>query len=203
LCLQAGIPTPRFEVFTSAGAAWPDGWRPPVVLKPVCQGSSIGLRFVDRRDDWADALAGAFRHDSRVLMEERILGREVTVAVLEGRTLPVVEIRPRLGNYDYQNKYTPGATDYLCPAPLSPAVEAAVRGAALGAFLAVGGRDFGRVDVLLREEQHYVLEVNTLPGMTETSLFPKAAAAAGLGYPELCQRMIEMALGRAAKAGDN
>ena len=150
-----------------------------------------------RREQWAEALAGAFEHDSRVLMEERIVGRELTVAVLEGRTLPVVEIRPRArGSYDYHNKYTPGATEYLCPAPLAPRVEESVRDAALGAFLAVGGRDFGRVDVLLRDDQPYVLEVNTLPGMTETSLFPKAAAAAGFGYPELCQRIIDIALDR-------
>ena len=195
-CLAAGIPTPAFEVLTSPNSPWPAPWNPPVVIKPVCQGSSIGLQFVDRLGDWTAALAEAFRHDSRVLMEERIIGRELTVGILEQRPLPVVEVRPRQGSYDYKNKYTAGATEYLCPSPLPPDVTARVQQAAFGAFEAVGGRDFGRVDVMLRDDQPFVLEVNTLPGMTETSLLPKAAAAAGISYAELCQRMIELALAR-------
>jgi D-alanine-D-alanine ligase len=195
-CLAAGVPTPRFEILTSPEAGWPGGWHPPVVLKPVCQGSSIGLQFVERREDWRGALSESFRHDSRVLMEERIAGRELTVGILENRALPVLEVRPRQGGFDYRNKYTPGATEYLCPALLPPEVAARAQEAALGAFRAVGGRDFGRVDVMLRDEEPFVLEVNTLPGMTETSLFPKAAAAAGVGYAALCERMIELALQR-------
>jgi D-alanine-D-alanine ligase len=195
-CIAAGVPTPRFAIIESPSAPWPQGWAPPVVLKPVCQGSSIGLGMVDRLEEWPVALSAAFRHDSRVLMEERILGRELTVGILEDRVLPVLEIRPRQGTYDYRNKYTAGATEYLCPAPMPAPVAARVQEAALGAFRAVGGRDFGRVDVMLREESPFVLEVNTLPGMTETSLLPKAAAADGVGYAELCQRMIDLAMQR-------
>jgi len=196
-CVAVGVPTPRFIVFDLPGAAWPMGWQPPVVLKPVKQGSSVGLQFVERVADFGPALAQAFRHDDRVLLEERIVGRETTVAILDAKALPVVEVRPRQGAYDYANKYTAGATEYFCPAPFAPAVTAAIQSAALGAFRAVDGRDYGRVDVMVRENgEPAVLEVNTLPGMTETSLLPKAAAAAGISYPDLCQQMIDLALRR-------
>ncbi len=196
-CLDAGIPTSRFMVFDSPGASWPMGWQPPVVLKPVRQGSSVGLQFVERVAEWSQALSEALRYDAQVLMEERILGRETTVGILDGRALPVVEVRPKQGAYDYANKYTAGATEYFCPAPFDPPVTQDIQAAALGAFEAIGGRDYGRVDVMVRASgEPVVLEVNTLPGMTETSLLPKAAAAAGLNYAELCQRMMDLALRR-------
>ncbi len=196
-CLAAGIPTARFQVIQTANAPWPSDWKPPVVLKPVRQGSSVGLRFVDHVSDWTAALAEAIRFDSEVLMEERIAGREVTVGILADKALPLVEVRPREGAYDYQNKYTPGATDYFCPASFEATVTCRIQEAGLGAFRAIGGRDYARVDVMVREDgSPVVLEVNTLPGMTETSLLPKAAAAVGLGYSELCQQMIELALRR-------
>jgi D-alanine-D-alanine ligase len=142
-------------------------------------------------------LVEAFRYDTSVLMEERIVGRETTVGLLDDAALPVVEVRPKKGAYDYANKYTSGATDYFCPAPFDPAVTANIQAAALNAFRAVGGRDYGRVDVMVRNSgEPAVLEVNTLPGLTETSLLPKAAAAAGLDYAELCQRMVNLALRR-------
>lgn len=196
-CEAAGVPVARGRVVARADEGWPEGWRPPVVLKPSRQGSSVGLQFVDDAGGWASALAEAFRHGSEVLMEERILGRETTVGILAGEALPVVEVRPRSGAYDYRNKYTPGATEYFCPADLPLAVTQAVQGAALGAFWAVGGRDYARVDVMVTGEgRPVVLEVNTLPGMTETSLLPKAAAAAGLDFGALCQRLLSMALER-------
>lgn len=199
-CVEAGVPTAKFVVFDAPGATWPMGWQPPVVLKPVRQGSSVGLQFVDRVADFSAALTEALRHDSQVLMEERIVGRETTVAILDGKALPVVEVRPKEGTYDYTNKYTAGRTEYFCPAPFGPLVTAAIQQAALGAFNAVGGRDYARVDVMVRVNgEPVVLEVNTLPGMTETSLLPKAAAAAGIGYAELCQRMIDLAMKRARK----
>jgi D-alanine-D-alanine ligase len=199
-CVEARVPTAKFMVFDALGATWPMGWQPPVVLKPVRQGSSVGLQFVDRVADFGAALTEALRHDTQVLMEERIVGRETTVAILDGQALPIVEVRPKEGTYDYTNKYTAGKTDYYCPAPFDPPVTAAIQQAALGAFKAVGGRDYARVDVMVRANgEPVVLEVNTLPGMTETSLLPKAAAAAGIGYPELCQRMIDLAMKRAGK----
>ncbi len=196
-CLAAGVPTARFALIESTGASWPMGWNPPVVLKPVRQGSSVGLQFVERVADWSRALAEAMRFDTQVLMEEKITGRETTVGILGGAPLPLVEVRPQTGVYDYQNKYTAGATEYLCPAPFDAETTARIQAAGVGAFNAIGGRDYARVDVMVRPTgEPVVLEVNTLPGMTETSLLPKAAAAAGIGYADLCQRMLELALKR-------
>jgi D-alanine-D-alanine ligase len=163
----------------------------------VRQGSSVGLQFVEEVADWSRALSAALRFDSEVLMEEKISGRETTVGILGGEALPIVEVRPRQGGYDYQNKYTSGMTEYFCPASFNAATTQRIQQAATDAFHVVGGRDYARVDVMVRANgEPVVLEVNTLPGMTETSLLPKAAAAAGIGFPELCQRMLDLALGR-------
>src|SRR5439155_39885 len=110
-CLEAGVPTAKFMVIENAGASWPMGWQPPVVLKPVRQGSSVGLQFVERVSDWSKGLTEAMRYDDRVLMEEKIAGREVTVGILDGHALPLVEVRPKQGVLDYVTKYTPGATE--------------------------------------------------------------------------------------------
>lgn len=196
-CLAAGVPTAPYVVATRPDAPWPDGWEPPVVLKPVRQGSSVGLEFVERREDWSAALGRALAFDREVLVEQKIVGREVTVALLAGEALPLVEVRPKRGAYDYTNKYTAGATEYLCPAPFDARTTARVQQAALGAFAAVGGGDYCRVDVMVRSGgEPVVLEINTLPGMTATSLFPKAAAAIGLSYEQLCQRMVDLAMAR-------
>jgi len=200
-CLEAGIPTAKFLVVNSAKAPWPKGWQPPLVVKPVRQGSSVGLQFVERVEDWHPALAGAMKFGSEVLVEEKIIGRECTVGILADEALPVVEVRPKVGSYDYRNKYTTGCTEYFCPALFDAATTRRIQDAALGAFRAVGGRDYGRVDAMVRANgEPVVLEVNTLPGMTETSLLPKAAAAAGLNYAQLCQRMVDLALERAQMA---
>ncbi|HOC55317.1 MAG TPA: D-alanine--D-alanine ligase [Verrucomicrobiota bacterium] len=196
-CVAAGVPTARFLLVESPTASWPMGWDPPVVLKPARQGSSVGLQFVERVSDWSKALAEAMRHDSRVLLEEKISGRECTVGILADEPLPVVEVRPKTGIYDYQTKYSEGTTDYFCPAPFDAETTARIQAAGMGAFKAIGGRDYSRVDVIVQPSgEMVVLEVNTLPGMTETSLLPKAAAAAGITYPRLCQRMVELALKR-------
>ncbi len=196
-CIAAGVPTARFIVIESSKAPWPRGWTPPVVVKPVRQGSSLGLQFVERVEQWPDALQEALRYDTQVLVEEKIEGRETTVGILDGAALPLAEVRPKHGVLDYRNKYTPGATEYFCPAAFERAITERIQAAALGAFRAIGGRDYARVDVMVRANgEPLVLEVNTLPGMTETSLLPKAAAAAGMNYEMLCQRMIELALNR-------
>lgn len=199
-CVKAGAPTPRFAIFDSSQTPWPDDWQPPVVVKPVRQGSSVGLRFVERVEEWPAALAECLRHDDRVLLEERVVGRECTVGILDGQALPLVEVRPHSGVYDYSSKYTTGASQYLCPAPFSEVVAAQIQSAAMNAFAAVGGGDYARVDVMVdAQDRPFVLEVNTLPGMTDTSLFPKSAAAAGVGYADLCERLIELALRRGAQ----
>ncbi len=196
-CVACGAPTAKFMTFQSADAQWPDGWQTPVVLKPVRQGSSVGLQFVDSPAEFPAKLAEALKFDTGVLMEERIIGRETTVGILAGRALPVVEVRPKQGSYDYKNKYTAGATEYFCPADFDATTTARIQDAAYAAFNAIGGRDYARVDVMVRANgEPIVLEVNTLPGMTETSLLPKAAAAGGLSYAELCEMMVDLAVRR-------
>jgi D-alanine-D-alanine ligase len=205
-CVKARVPTAKFLVVNSEKTPWPENWQPPLVVKPVRQGSSVGLQFVERIEDWQRALAEALKFDSEVLVEEKIAGRETTVGILGGEPLPVVEVRPKTGSYDYINKYTAGCTEYFCPADFDAATTKRIQNAALGAFRVIGGRDYARVDMMVRKVKQasslshscepVVLEVNTLPGMTETSLLPKAAAAAGLSYAQLCQRMVDLALKR-------
>jgi D-alanine-D-alanine ligase len=199
---SAAVPTPHFLVVDDVHSSWPEGWVPPMVVKPIRQGSSVGLAFVERVEDWPMALQTAMAHDTAALVEEKIQGRETTVGILDGQALPVVEVRPRNGSYDYTNKYTKGATDYLCPAPFNSEVTYRIQKAGLSAYRAVGARDYARVDIMV--DAHYspiVLEVNTLPGMTETSLLPKAAQAAGIDYADLCEKMVTLALVRRPSRG--
>lgn len=199
-CIQAGVPTAKFLVAKSAQAPLPENLTLPLVIKPSRQGSSVGLQFVEQAEAWPAALAEALKFDSEVLVEEKITGRETTVGILNGKPLPVVEVRPKTGSYDYNHKYTAGATEYFCPADFDAATTKRIQGAALEAFRAVGARDYARVDVMVKPDgSPVVLEVNTLPGMTETSLLPKAAIAAGLTYGGLCQQMIDLALARHEK----
>jgi D-alanine-D-alanine ligase len=199
-CVDAGVPTAKFVVVDSPEAPWPAGWEPPVVIKPVRQGSSVGLQFVEREADWNRALAEALRYDSRVLVEEKIIGRECTVGILGNQTLPVAEVRISTAINDYTTKYSPGLSETICPAEFDETTTRRIQQAALAAFKAIGARDYSRVDVMVRPNgDPVVLEVNTLPGMTELSLLPRAAAAVGLGYAELCERMVEMALQRSTR----
>ena len=199
-CVEKNVPTARFEILDSAKTPWPKGWQPPVVLKPVRQGSSVGLQFVNEVSEWPEKLAEAFKFDTQVLMEEKIIGRETTVGILDDKALPVVEVRVKQGNFDYKNKYTAGASEHFCPADFDAVTTKRIQEAALGAFKAIGGRDYSRVDVMVKSNgDPVVLEVNTLPGMTELSLLPDAAKAAGINYAELCQRMVDLALRRSRK----
>ena len=197
-CLrEAGVPTPAWAVVDSPNAARPLDLETPLVLKPVCQGSSVGLRFVDSGDQWAEAVMDVLKHDDRVLAELRVMGREVTVGIVGGEPLPMVEVRPKKGTYDYHNKYTAGATDYFCPADFDTAATQEIQAVALAACGALGVRDCARVDIIVDEAgRPTVLEVNTLPGMTETSLLPKAAAVSGMTFEGLCGRIVELAMVR-------
>jgi D-alanine-D-alanine ligase len=200
-CIAEGVPTARFAVVENPDTTLPSEIPLPLVVKPVRQGSSVGLQFVNSAAEWPVALRESLRFDSQVIVEQRIVGRETTVGILDRQPLPIVEVRPKQGSYDYKNKYTSGATEYLCPAPFDPAATARIQDAAMRAFDAIGGRDYARVDVMVTpSNEPIVLEVNTLPGLTETSLLPKAAAAAGISYEALCQRMIDLALVRPALA---
>lgn len=200
ICVKNGIPTARFLVVSTVVERLPDGWKPPLVIKPARQGSSVGLRIVNNESELKDALQYSLGFDNELIVEELIAGREVTVGILDGRALPVVEVRPKSGVYDYKNKYTPGATEYYCPADFDAVTTARIQKTALEIFKAVGARDYARVDIIVRDNgEPVVLEVNTLPGMTETSLLPKAAAADGISYAELCSKMVELALKRGKK----
>jgi D-alanine-D-alanine ligase len=171
----------------------------PSVVKVPCQGSSVGIYIVKTEVEMEAAMAAAFAQTGEVLIEEFVEGRELTVGILGEQPLPVIEIRPKGGFYSYENKYTwtnrGGAAEHECPAALDPAVTSLVQETALAAHRALDLEVYSRVDVILdRQGRPYVLEVNTIPGMTETSLLPEAAAAAGLSMPKLCEKIVELSL---------
>lgn len=174
----------------------------PVVVKPQFEGSSIGLSVVRERGDLGRALDKAFEYGAKALVEEFIDGRELTVGILDDKPLPVVEIVTRNRVYDYTAKYSDPETKYIVPAPIEKGRYAAARKIAHDAHDALGCRSFSRVDMMMDlSGKLFVLEVNTIPGMTERSLLPKAAAATGMDFGALCARLIEAAVARSLKAG--
>ncbi|MDP2714764.1 D-alanine--D-alanine ligase [Rheinheimera sp.] len=157
-----------------------------VMVKPANEGSSIGMSAASTAAELEQAIRAALKYDSEILVERWIDGREFTVAILNGQVLPVVEMRTPRAFYDYEAKYQASSTEYLCPAPLSAEQTAAMQDTALKAFNAVGASGWGRVDIMLDQSgQHFLLEVNTVPGMTEKSLVPMAAKAAGMSFGQL------------------
>lgn len=189
--VAAGVPTPRFELLEPGQGADKIGLAPPYVVKPPREGSTIGITVVREAGEAARAVAAAREHSADVLVEAFVDGRELTVGVLDGQPLPIVEIRPESGFYDFQSKYTPGRTRYICPAELLATEARRVAEAGVAAYKALGCAGAARVDVLLDGAgEPFVLEVNTIPGMTPTSLLPKAAAAAGMDFVTLVGRML-------------
>jgi len=193
----AGVPTPRWEIVLP-------GARPslplPLVIKAPREGSSVGVHLVREEAALEPALADCAALDREILVEELVDGRELTVGIVGDRAMAVVEIRPHEGFYDYAHKYTKGASEYFCPAPLDEEMTRRVQDTALAAHRAVGLKVYSRVDILLRADGSlFVLEANTIPGMTETSLLPKAAAAVGLGFLGLCEEIACLSLQRSAK----
>ncbi|RMG64711.1 MAG: D-alanine--D-alanine ligase [Calditrichaeota bacterium] len=169
----------------------------PVVVKPNEQGSTVGLSVVYRQDEVPEALNRAFQYGPKVLVEKYIPGKEITAAILDGGSLPLIEIVPQSGLYDYQAKYQKGKTEYRVPAPLDAQITEQIQRAAERAFAALGCADYARVDFRLQDDgQFYCLEVNTLPGMTPTSLVPKAAAVLGLSFNQLIEKIVQTALKR-------
>ena len=170
----------------------------PCVVKPNDEGSTVGLSIV--QPDVEDIQLGkslelAFNYSDKVLIEKYIRGRELTVPVIGNDTFPVIEIRPKDGFYDYEHKYTKGMTEYFCPAEIPQEMEMKARESALKAHAILGCSVYSRIDFILDEENElYCLEVNTLPGMTETSLVPKSAAAIGMSFNQLIERLIELSL---------
>lgn len=175
-----------------------------VVVKPNAEGSSVGLNLVGSREELTRVL-GVIQN-GRWIIERRIFGRELAVGVLHGRAMGIVEIRPKSGVYDYASKYTKGMTDYLAPAPMDTALTQKIRATAQTAFAACGCRDYARVDFILGDDRElYLLEINTLPGMKETSLLPMSARCEGIDFTALVKAMVTPAVQRfhAARASRN
>jgi D-alanine-D-alanine ligase len=194
---EAGVPNAKWEILVGSRQT---SIPLPLVAKPPREGSSVGVHIVQRAEELAPALEDCFSRDSEVLVEEFIRGRELTVGIVGGEALPVVEIVPKVDFYSYENKYTKGNSDYFCPARLDDATTRAVQAAALAAHRSLGLEIYSRVDVLLdAENRPFVLEVNTIPGMTETSLLPKAAAVAGLDFASLCEEIAGLSLSRKSR----
>jgi D-alanine-D-alanine ligase len=204
----AGVPTPDWVAFNAtafrelgAGDALEEiearlGF--PLVVKPARGGSALGVRFAGAAADIPAALLAAFSYDDRVLLERHVAGRELTVGVLGGEPLPIVEVRPRdEDRFNYEARYEIGRTDYLCPAELDPALAEATREAAVATWTALGCEGFARVDLMAGDGGPEVIEVNAVPGLTDTSLFPLAAEAAGLSFEAACERIVELAMRRA------
>ncbi len=167
----------------------------PLVVKPNNQGSTVGLTIIQNRKALLPALEKAFQYSQKAVVEEYIPGREITVAVLGEEPLPVIEIIPQGGFYDYEAKYQTGKTSYEVPAKLPPELTVSIQQASLEAFRSLGCRGYGRVDLRLRDDNRFFcLEVNTLPGLTPTSLVPKAAKAVGISFNELVERIVDLAV---------
>lgn len=200
--VPAGIVIKRGEKVTSAQALKKGKLRWPVVVKPASEGSTIGVTIVKKSSQWGDALALAHKYDRDAMVEAYIPGHEVTVSLLgrEGEAplvLPAVEIVAPGGFYDFSAKYEKGKTQYLCPAPLSAVITKQIRAFALRTYEVLGCAGAARVDFRITPRgRPYVLEINTVPGMTETSLLPMAAAQAGIDYAELTERILESAVAR-------
>lgn len=199
--LENDIPTPEYLIFESddreAIEKIKDRLGFPVVIKPVDEGSSIGLSIVKEPGQLVGAIANASRYNKRILVERYIPGEELTVGILGSAPLAVVNIVPKEGHYSFTAKYTPGMTDYIVPARLPAHIYRQVQLLGLRAHNALGCRDFSRVDVRLDPDgRPWVLEVNTIPGFTQTSLLPKCALAVGIEFGKLCEMILEMALKR-------
>ena len=191
---QAGIPVPNGIVLHRGETPYADpGF--PCVVKPCSGGSSVGTTIVHGPAEYAAALELAFRYEDSVIAEQFVSGRELTVGVIDGSAMPVIEIIPKDGFYDYKNKYQPGLTVELCPAPITAEQTEAVQRLAERVYDALHLEAYGRADFIMAADGTcYCLEANTLPGMTPTSLIPQMGAAMGMDYGALCQRLIDVSL---------
>ena len=198
------VVTPEWEVIEA-------GQRPtisvPLVVKPARQGSTVGVVIVKDASELDSAMAEAAKYDRKLLIEKFVSGRELTIGILGDQALPILEIIPKGGFYDFNNKYpflnpqAGGGAEHVCPAKIDPNKTKQIQKQALHAFRALGLVVYGRVDVLLPDSGNpFVLEVNTIPGMTEASLLPEAAAAAGINYVDLCARIIALSRARAERS---
>lgn len=206
-----GLPVPEFRVLKKGQARLPaclptrqarqgsrikgQEFSLPLVIKPAREGSTIGLSIIHSKRDLKEAIEKAFQYDEEIILEEYIEGKEVTVGIVGDEALPVIEIRPKDAFYTYEAKYIKGLTNFIIPAPLPQKVYSRVQEIALAAYHALGCRHFARVDMIVNKKNRpYLLEVNTIPGMTETSLLPQAAAKWGISFDNLVLKILELAL---------
>jgi D-alanine-D-alanine ligase len=211
---QAGIPTPDWVAFNSTafrqlGAA--DAMEEiegrlgfPLVVKPAGQGSALGVKFAGDREAVPEALVAAFSYDDKVLLERFVEGRELAVSLLDGEPLPVVEALPKEEDfYDFEARYEIGRTEFACPADLDADVTAEIQDLASRTYLALGCFGFSRVDLMLGDDGPQVIEANAIPGLTETSLMPQAAEAAGLSFGDLVEKILQLAFDRPSAAASH
>jgi D-alanine-D-alanine ligase len=209
----AGLPTPDFYAFSQAafeelgaGRALPaleERLDFPIVVKPAAQGSALGIKFAGTAADVPAAIVAAFSYDTKVLLERHVAGRDLAVSVLDGpdgpEALPVVEAIPHEEDfYDFEARYEIGRTTFVCPAAIGPEATARAQELALAAYATLGCSGFARVDLMLEEPtgELYLLEANAIPGLTDTSLLPLAAEAAGIAFEDLIARIVELAVAR-------
>lgn len=214
---KAGLNVPRYEVISREhwekrkdNRIMDDGsWRidihhplstipypATVIVKPAEQGSSIGISVVETEDRLKSAIELVFKYDERVIIEEYIKGRELTVGILDEEALPVIEIIPSERIFDFECKYKKGLTEYITPAPIPEDIYALAQTIGLSSHNAIGARHFSRVDMIWKAPDIIILEINTIPGFTSTSLLPKAAKEAGLDFANLCEKLLELALSK-------
>ncbi len=191
---DGGVRTPEGITLTRGAAEYPElCW--PCVVKPCSGGSSVGTSIVHEKSGYLPALEEAFRYDEKVVVERYVKGREVDVGVIDGRALPPIEICPVGGFYDYRNKYQKGMAEEICPADFPDEITEKLKAAAVAAYRALQFEVYGRMDFIVDEAGDvWCLEGNTLPGLTPTSLLPQEAAAEGISYDELCEKIIELSL---------
>lgn len=194
LFLVNDIPTPR-GVVLKAGQSIQNDLPWPRVVKACKGGSSVGVYIVEDPEEYGTAVKNAFAYGTEVVVEQYIRGREMTCGVVGGKALPIVEIVPKKGFYDYKNKYQAGSTKDICPAPIDAETTERIQRLSEKVFRVLRLKQYARVDLMLDEQGNpYCLEANTLPGMTPVSLIPQEAAAAGMSYDQFCQKIIDMAM---------
>jgi D-alanine-D-alanine ligase len=199
LLIQNGLPTAKYLAIRNRNEAKPNlkDFTFPVIVKPADGGSSLGHTVLNETDSIITAVNEAFKFGEKVLVEEFISGKEIAAAVLFGKALPLVHIKPKHGIYDYECKYTPGMSSYEVPAQLNPEITLKVQQFAVKMYNLLGCSSYSRIDFLIKENgEIYILEANTLPGMTSTSLVPKAAKASGISFEELIESITQEAFNR-------
>ena len=183
----ANIPTPKYMIMCNGKEAF---FPVPYVVKPASEGSSVGISIVRKKQEAPAALKEALKYDSKLIIEEFVKGQEITVAVINGKALPVIEVRPKSGFYDFEAKYNKGKTEYIVPAEINSTIAKKASDIALTAYKTFNLSGSARIDMLIKEKTPLVIDINTSPGMTETSLVPKAWAYTGRTFDELVEEIL-------------